>query len=225
MLSIDKNTVESKNQVTDAGAFFTLGNPSAPVRVLVVGNSITRHAPKADIGWNHDFGMAASRAENDYVHLIKDRLGEGALVGVRQCAEWERNFDAEDILSAFRSCAEFGADAVVFRLGENVRRDIDEREFSAALRAFVSYINPKGGAVIYTTCFWHNERVDACIRAAAEKDGGRLAELGDLGEADENKALGLFAHEGVANHPGDLGMRRIADRISELLIPALREKE
>jgi hypothetical protein len=34
-----------------------------------------------------------------------------------------------------------------------------------------------------------------------------------LGPDPENRAIGRFWHDGVANHPGDLGMRRLADLI------------
>ena len=49
---------------------------------------------------------------------------------------------------------------------------------------------------------------------AAER-GAPCVELGDLGENEQMKAIGLFEHKGVANHPGDLGMQKIAERILE----------
>lgn len=37
-----------------------LGNKEAKTKILVVGNSITRHGPLKEIGWERDWGMAAS---------------------------------------------------------------------------------------------------------------------------------------------------------------------
>ena len=39
-------------------------------KVLVYGNSIALHGPKADIGWTNCWGMAASAAEKDFAHLV-----------------------------------------------------------------------------------------------------------------------------------------------------------
>ena len=47
--------------------------------------------------------------------------------------------------------------------------------------------------------------------------GYRFVSIGDLGDKQENKAIGKFSHEGIAIHPGDLGMARIACRILEKL--------
>ena len=61
--------------------------------------------------------------------------------------------------------------------------------------------------------FWRNDVKNACTENAAKASGAKYVDAGDLGEKDENKAIGLFSHEGVAAHPGDIGMRRLADLI------------
>lgn len=38
----------------NATEVFYLGNQNARIKILVVGNSITRHGPCKEIGWEHD---------------------------------------------------------------------------------------------------------------------------------------------------------------------------
>ena len=70
--------------------------------------------------------------------------------------------------------------------------------------------------MILTTGFWRHPADDGIVEIAEELNLP-LVKLGDLGEKDEMKAIGLFEHSGVANHPGDLGMKNIANRIFDVL--------
>ena len=89
--------------------------------------------------------------------------------------------------------------------------------FKKELDALIKYLDGKGGAkIIVTTGFWKHPG-DKQIRALTDEAGYDLVELGDLGEDDKMKAIGLFEHSGVANHPGDEGMKAIAERISAVL--------
>ncbi len=58
-----------------SAADYFLGNMKAD-RILFLGNSITLHPPKADINWNHNWGMAASTQDNDFVHLLASRISQ-----------------------------------------------------------------------------------------------------------------------------------------------------
>ena len=89
--------------------------------------------------------------------------------------------------------------------------------FKKELDALIKYLDGKGGAkIIVTTGFWKHPG-DKQIRALTDEAGYDLVELGDLGEDDKMKAIGLFEHSGVANHPGDEGMKAIAERIAVAL--------
>lgn len=221
--TVTDNDVSAVGQMRNSNEVYYLGKENANKRLLIVGNSITRHGPLAEIGWEHDWGMAASAPECDYVHLLTSRLfeTEELFVMVGQRAHWEMNYKNPGELDRYDEDNRFMADEIIFRLGENVKplqNDEEEAAFLDAILAFIARINPKGGKVYFTTCFWKNERVDRAIRNAAERLGMPLIDLNALGDDEKHMAIGLFEHQGVAHHPGDYGMACIAD----LLYQAMR---
>ena len=227
--TINDNTVSSANQLTADKYTSFFGNPNAKKRILIVGNSITRHGVKPDIGWHGDWGMAASAEEKDYVHLLTARIleKEDALVMVHQLALWEHritemgcSYDAQAALPLADAARAFAPDLLIFRLGENIKSPTDadgQKRMEKAFEDLIGYICKKETKIIFTTCFWKHGVVDDAIRAVAKRMDMPLTELGDLGDDEKYMAIGLFEHNGVAHHPGDLGMQAISDRIFEEL--------
>ena len=219
---MSKNTVDSKGQLKET-EIIKFDNPDgAGKRVMFVGNSITLHGVKPEIGWNNAWGMAASAKEKDYVHQLERMILEkdpNATFCICQAARWERCYaTGSETHGLFENARSFGADIIVFRCVENCPgKDFDSESFERELNGLLNYLDSTGKAKrIITTGFWHHPG-DGVLRAYAEKMGYPCAELGDLGEDDGMKAIGLFEHSGVANHPGDRGMQKIAERIFEKL--------
>ena len=119
----------------------------------------------------------------------------------------------------YQNAREFQADVVIVRIGENINRDkIKEiplkKHFDQMISFFAS--NPKA-KVFVSDLFWRSESIDDVIHEVVNENGYTFVEIGDLGEDPAMKAIGLFEHRGVQLHPGDLGMRKIADRFLEKL--------
>ena len=217
-MDIRENTVSAVGQTVNSSELSFLGNASAKTRILVVGNSITRHGPLKEIGWNRDWGMAASAPEKDYVHRLYAKLtenGQDVFMRIRQCSFWERNFLKDNILSNYDEEKAFHADIVVFRLGENVTIE-DKPFFKEALKKFIAHICPAPGRTVYTTCFWKNEIIDEAIEEVAQ-ERVEICIDGFFANDETNMALGQFEHRGVSGHPSDKGMEKIADAIFQVL--------
>lgn len=222
-MSIEKNTVSAQSQTKKGG--IQIVDKSGKYSVLFVGNSITRHEPKSDIGWEHDWGMAASAKEKDYIHvtvqILEEKLGKINFCIVN-CASWERLYYQDGLLEMFSDAKAFKPDFVVIRLGENIWSANDQfplhpiaPHYAKMVEYFSSNPNTK---VILTDLFWENAVINEAIHSVAKEKSYALVSLGDLGENAENTAAGKFWHEGVALHPGDLGMQRIAERIAEKIL-------
>lgn len=216
------NTVAAENQMIHSSELSFLGNPKASTRILVVGNSITRHGPKEDIGWPFDWGMAASAPEKDYVHrlyaILRER-GIEAYMRIRQGACWEVNIREEGYLSNFEEDRAFGAELVVFRLGENVKKE-NVPYLKDALSECLRFFCADGAKAVLTTCFnWEREEKDRIIREVSHETGFPCVEIGCTDE--RLLAIGKFDHHGVATHPGDEGMEMIAQRLADCIVPML----
>lgn len=217
-MQIKKNTVSSQNQLPENEYVTFTGGVSADLKIAFVGNSITRHGEAPHIGWNHNFGMAASTIENDYVHRVI-RKAEEKYDSVSACicnaAQWERNYiEGDATYHYFQPVKAFHPDVLVMRMVENCSLDVFNYDiFRKEYENFVNYLADEHTKIIFTTSFWKHPG-DTAIEEVAKLKNSPCIYLGDLGEQDEMKALGLFEHSGVANHPGDLGMQVIAERIA-----------
>lgn len=222
---IEQNTVPATEQISDKQATCTVAGGGRK-RVLFIGNSITRHGPKAEIGWSGDWGMAASSMDKDYVHqtvALLEQQGCPVDYSFSNFSKWEVNYWDDTVLQDCDALLEFAPDVVVIRFGENiwsraVRDKLKEIDLYPHFDRMVKTFARGGAKVILTDLFWAKEAIDSVIRRVAAEGGYPLVHLGDLGELDENKAVGLFEHAGVAAHPGDLGMYRIAKRIAEAIM-------
>lgn len=222
MKQIDKNTVKAEHQLKDKHDVTFECEENQGIRVMMAGNSITLHEPSPTIGWNNRWGMAASAKEKDYVHVLKSHIQSvkpDATFCICQAYKWERDFvNGKQAYPIYEDARNFDADIIVVRFIENCpRKDFDAAVFKREYIDFINYLNKSGNAkIILTTSFWEHNGDDVLYEISKEM-GWPLVVLNDLGELDEMKALGLFEHFGVANHPGDLGMKTIADRIFNVL--------
>jgi len=190
-------------------------------KVLIIGNSITYHPPDFSIGWDANWGMAASRPELDYVSLLTDLLTKKypSIEVVRENVyPFERNYDNMG-WDAYSHLRDFEPDVLIVRLGENVDAERFEGDnFKNSLHAFVAYLTgAREVNVVVTTTFWENVPVTEQLVKAGEESGWTIVNLYDLGQDDRYMAIGRFENAAVSRHPNDLGMEEIAKRIWDAL--------
>ena len=186
-------------------------------RVLVLGNSITRHGPAPKIGWTGDWGMAASAAEKDFVHLVSRGLGSPELKATN-IADFERGLEAFDVQARLQAEWDFKPTLVIVAIGENVaalKSDEDRARFQAAFAKLLEAAKKTGARLLVRSCFWADPAKDAILRDGCAAAGGIFVDLSALSKDESLYARSerAFEHAGVAAHPGDKGMKAIADAI------------
>lgn len=192
-------------------------------RLLFVGNSITLHGPSEKVGWTGNWGMAASAGEKDYVHLVVEavakRRGSRPDFHVVNVADFERDFEKYDLATKLKDEVAFEADTVIVAIGENVaalKTEEAKTKFKESTVRLLTLLKGKPSSALYVrSCFWADATKDALLKEACTTAGGVFVDISTLGKDEGNYARSEreIAHAGVARHPGDKGMKAIADAL------------
>jgi hypothetical protein len=191
-------------------------------RILFLGNSITLHAPAPYIGWTSNFGMAASAEEKDYVHVLAGAIaklsGSQPEMQVDNIYEFEKDYDTYD-LAKLQKHLDFKPDIVVVAIGENVpalSSEDSKNKFNDSFGRLLAALKNNGQPAIYVrSCFWADKTKDAIMQKACAEAGCVFVDISKLGDDESNYARSerSFTEAGVAAHPGDKGMKAIADAL------------
>ncbi len=196
-------------------------------KVLFLGNSITKHGPKADIDWSGNWGMAASAEAKDYVHVFTTSLaqkqGSTPEILVKNIADFERAHQGYDFATKLKEAIDFEADLIVLAIGENVPALKTAEEKTKLQEAVTKLLTTLQGdrkpVILVRSCFWANAAKDEALRGACAAVNGISVDISALSKNEKNFARSErpFKHAGVANHPGDAGMAAIAEALLKAL--------
>ena len=192
-------------------------------KILFLGNSITSHGAKPSIGWSNNCGMAATALDKDYVHLlaaaIAAQTSQQPRLMVANISDFERGYATCDVAVKAQPFCAFQADLIILAIGENVgalTNAAAQATFRASLVRLLTALKQGGDPVICVrSCFWASKAKDELLQQACAEVGGVFVDISALGgdEANYARSERKLAHAGVANHPGDRGMRVIADAL------------
>ena len=190
---------------------------------LAIGNSITIHSLN-EYWWN-ECGMAATTEDNDYVHHVASSLD--AKFYAYNFATWEMmGHDREEALSLLDGLLSDELDLVTIQLSENLS---DLSTFEPDFEELIRYVQ-KGAPnaqLLVIGDFWDKGQKDNMKQQACEETEVKYISLDEIKAMDQYQC-GMkttvydsdgnphtVEHSGVARHPGDAGMKWIADQIIE----------
>ena len=202
-------------------------------KILFLGNSITLHPPLVERKWNGNWGMAASRLEKDFVHLLTQQINEhtGGALKVTLVDPTKKNPDGStslgdanvvniaDILerkyasydpAKLRAQIAARPDVVVLQFGENVGMDsFDSAAFTKSLKKLVGDLKESSNPTIFMTShiYGPNPGLDRIKQEVVAEDPGHRVFV-DLSGFRKDPT-----NNGFLDHPNDQGMKFIADAL------------
>lgn len=207
--------------------------PVIPRKFACIGNSITMHGYNETVNWLvSDRGMAASRVDYDYCHRLRSYFqehgGSTTLESQYGFWRWETASDRDSTLNYLDNVLSDDLDLVVIQLGENASDLTTLYEDFKSLIAYVRNLCPRAFLVVVGESFGSTEKDDIKKKACADTNVAFADVSGYLSLSNYKAGMGTTIYKsdgttftvtngGVAKHPGNVGMRCIAQAILRVL--------
>ena len=176
--------------------------------------------------------MAASDSAHDYFHLVVDFLEknhEKIMAKATNFAVWEaQGHDRDETLEFLDPYLDSKLSLITIQLAENAS---DLVTYETDYISLIEYIKNKSpnAKILVVGDFWTRKNRNELKRNAAQKTGVEFVSLDGITDNkefycgvgtvvyDDTGKEHIVEHQGVANHPGDKGMKAIAERIIKTL--------
>ncbi|MBB2149782.1 hypothetical protein GM920_12810 [Pedobacter sp. LMG 31462] len=192
---------------------------SIPLKVLILGNSITWHGAKPAVGWSGNWGMAATSVDKDFVHLLRSKIKtaspETEISWANIADSFERKFWKYEA-SDFKKFKAWNPDLIVLEIGENIDDTLAVKHLLGKhLDRFARELSGgKDIKICLVGSFWPNQHVDKIMMDASARNHWIYVDLQGLyKDRNKNTAIQQYQNQGVGMHPSDIGMENIANRI------------
>jgi len=235
----DNSAVSASKTITISGQ--PNRAPEKIIKYVSYGNSYHWHKEAPSLGWYGNYGMAASSADKDYVHQLiahlKSRYGENNVehkYNIYSADTGTANFetsiinlpddyDYSEMLSGIKTFIKNEQpDIVTIQYGENSGA-VTVAQYQNAISQFVETVldASPNTVVLITNPHWNANIKEAVYNAATELDIPYVDFSFINGKAEYFAYSSSFTNAGVKAHPGDKGMKWIADQMYSALGPYL----
>lgn len=191
-------------------------------KILILGNSLTKHGPAPKLGWLGNWGMAATAESKDYVHILMQYSIDKREPVTFSYANipFEAEFWKYD-LTKLVDYKNSKPDILIIELGDNVKDSLAVRHnYEKHLASLANYLKKTNNIKVILLGTWGNRSlINKRIASAASANRWIYLPINDIEKDRSNTAKGLFENKGVAFHPSDKGMAQIAQKIRKVIEP------
>ncbi len=233
ILNANETVKETINEQTNVAGALNFRNINK-MHYLIIGNSITRHGINSD--WPEERGMAATKEDKDYVHVLEKLFKEDGIKDVKYIIE---PYNTTSIKAArdfsktnLKKVSGHSLDLIILQLAENI---VDDAPLSDYLEVIKNMITTLKGRVPEAEIFvmdsmFQNPINSRALSALADSmgavfvpidkvktDSSYRSFIGDIVYDNEGASYEVIK-EDVAIHPNDKGHEYIANQIHKYCI-------